>query len=149
MLRGEDPFAVERIVARLSTVEHNYTAKGAVDIALHDIMGQAAGVPCYRLLGGWHDEAQVIYVVGGGTPDAMLDECRDLQARCGITAFKLKVGLDLRKDMQMLSAVRKGLPDATLGTDGRIHPIRHFPASERLTMVRASLSPKVHLPQVR
>lgn len=118
MLRGEDPFAVERIVARMSMVEHNYTAKGAVDIALHDIMGQAAGVPCHRLLGGWHDEAQVIYVVGSGSPEAMLEECSGMQVRYGITAFKLKVGLDLRKDMQMLSIVRKGLPEATLIVDG-------------------------------
>jgi len=131
MLRGEDPFALERIVARLSSVEHNYTAKGALDIALHDVIGQAAGVPCHRLLGGWHDEAQAIYVVGAGVPETMLDECRAMQERYGITAFKLKVGLDLHKDMQMLSTVRVGLPEATLIVDGN----QAFPAEDALRLL--------------
>jgi L-Ala-D/L-Glu epimerase / N-acetyl-D-glutamate racemase len=131
MLRGEDPFALERIVARLSSVEHNLTAKGALDIALHDIIAQAAGVPCYRLLGSWHDEAQAIYVVGSGAVEAMLDECRAMQHRYGITAFKLKVGLDLRKEMRMLSTVRNGLPDATLIVDGN----QALPAEDALRLL--------------
>ena len=118
MLRDEDPFAIERITARFSAIEHNYTAKGALDIALHDIVAQAAGIPCFRLLGGWHDEAQAIYVVGAGAPEAILDECRAMQEQHGITAFKLKVGVDLRKDTAMLRTVREGLPEATLIVDG-------------------------------
>jgi L-alanine-DL-glutamate epimerase-like enolase superfamily enzyme len=118
MLRGEDPFAIERILARFASIEHNNTAKGALDIALHDIVGQASGVPCHRLLGGWHDEAQVIYVVGAGAPEAMRDECLAMRERYGIIAFKLKIGLDLGKDVDMLRVMRAAFPDGTLIVDG-------------------------------
>lgn len=118
LLCGEDPFAIERIAAKLATVQHNNTAKGAIDIALHDIMAQAAGVTCARLLGGWQEDVAVIYVSGSGAPEAMRDECLAMQAQYGINAFKLKIGLDLAKDVRMLRVVRKGLPGATLMVDG-------------------------------
>jgi muconate cycloisomerase len=53
-LIGHSPFDVDRIMARLwgiTTHDSSVYAAG-IDIALHDLMGKALGVPLYRLLGG-------------------------------------------------------------------------------------------------
>ena len=118
MLQGLDPFAVERVWSAFATIEHNNTVKGAIDIALHDVMGQALGVPCHRLLGGWGSDARVTYVCGYGAPEAMADEAERMHATHGITAFKLKVGIDPRQDAAMLQAVRRRLPESLLYVDG-------------------------------
>jgi len=117
-LVGQSPFAIERAWAAFASVEHNNTAKGAIDIALHDLMGQALGQPCYRLLGDYADWARVTYVCGYGPPQAMAEEALRLNASHGITAFKLKVGLNPQQDVEMLRTVRRALPEATLYVDG-------------------------------
>ena len=118
LLIGTDPLAIERAWAGLSTVENNHTIKGALDIALHDIAGQALGVPCHRLLGGWDTTARVTYICGYGPPDAMAEEALRIRERHGIDSFKLKVGIDPRQDVLMLTTLRRALPDATLYVDG-------------------------------
>ncbi len=59
---GEDPFAIERLWQKMATQPHQRGSRGmlmmaisGVDIALWDIVGQAARVPLYRLLGGFRD----------------------------------------------------------------------------------------------
>lgn len=117
-LIGLDPFAIERAWAVFDGVEHNNTAKAALDIALHDIMGQAAGVSCRRLLGGWADAVSMTYICGIGSPGAMADEALSVRESHGINSFKLKVGISARQDENMLVAMRKALPNATLNIDG-------------------------------
>ena len=117
-LIGMSPFAVERAWSLFDGVEHNNTIKGALDIALHDLMGQSLGVPCHRLLGGWTDRVRVTYICGYGAPEAMAEEALAARARYGITAFKLKVGIDARQDVRMLQVLRNALPDAHLCVDG-------------------------------
>src|SRR5574341_2008919 len=52
-LRGEDIFAIERIHERMDrVVKGHFYAKAAIDIALYDAMGKAAGLPAHNLLGG-------------------------------------------------------------------------------------------------
>ncbi len=54
-LIGEDPTDVERVllkIRRLGAFKPWGSAVSAIEIALWDIAGQAAGVPVYKLLGG-------------------------------------------------------------------------------------------------
>ncbi len=69
MLLGTDPFDIEGAWRKFEQVVGNNTTKGALDLALHDIIGQALGVPCYRLLGGYSRTAQVRYSCGLGSPE--------------------------------------------------------------------------------
>jgi len=117
-LIGLDPFAIERVWSLLSLVEHNNAAKAALDVALHDIMGQALGLSCRRLLGGWDAALRMVYICGGGPPEAVAEEALAIHARTGINAFKLKIGIDPRQDEAMLTKVRALLPDASLNLDG-------------------------------
>lgn len=117
-LVGHSPLQVEHAWDAFAAVEHNDTIKGALDIALHDIAGQALGQPCHRLLGAWSDSARVTYICGYAQPQAMADEAMAVRERYGIDSFKLKVGIDVRQDVRMLQVLRQALPDATLYVDG-------------------------------
>jgi L-Ala-D/L-Glu epimerase / N-acetyl-D-glutamate racemase len=116
-LVGTDPVDIEGAWARFGSVEHNNTAKGALDLALHDVVGQAAGLSLVRLLGGTEAPVRVTYVCGFGKPEAMADEAASINAEQGISAFKLKAGLDPKSDAAMFEALRACLPDALLYID--------------------------------
>ena len=52
-LIGKDPFDIEAITSAFdSRLAGNPAARAALDIALYDCMGKAAGVPVHKLLGG-------------------------------------------------------------------------------------------------
>lgn len=117
-LRGRSPFELEYAWRLFDGVEHNNTAKAAIDIALHDLQGQALGQPCHRLLGAWTEEVRVTYICGYGWPEAMAEEALAVRERYGINAFKLKVGIDPAQDVRMLHTLRRALPEAHLCVDG-------------------------------
>jgi len=72
-LLGEDPFNIEKIVARMEkAAKYSYQAMAVVDYALHDVVGKALGVPVYKLLGGLSNEKiRLGFVIGFGTPQEM------------------------------------------------------------------------------
>ncbi|MGY8994037.1 MAG: hypothetical protein ACKVK8_07805, partial [Rhodospirillales bacterium] len=57
ILMGQDPLDRERLYQAMWKRNRVTTIRsiGAVDIALHDIAAKAAGVPLYKLLGGYRD----------------------------------------------------------------------------------------------
>lgn len=58
-LLGEDPRNVERLWAKMYAAAGSRPqalgAIGALDIALWDLLGKSAGLPCWQLLGGYRD----------------------------------------------------------------------------------------------
>lgn len=108
LLAGEDPFALERIWKKLNEIAFNHTAKGAIDLALHDIAAQAAGVPLWRYLGGWTDRVQVTWMVHLKPPAEVADEV-ETQAARGFRFFKLKGGVDPEADVEMVRLIRRRL----------------------------------------
>jgi L-alanine-DL-glutamate epimerase-like enolase superfamily enzyme len=117
-LVGLDPFATEQVWTRLERVEHNQTAKGAVDMALHDIIGQACGVPLYRLLGGWSNEVELSHILGLGSAQQVAEQALRLIAEHGFGTLKLKAGIDPKRDTAMVRAVREAVgPSIRLHVD--------------------------------
>jgi D-galactarolactone cycloisomerase len=83
----------------------------AVDIALWDIVGKAAGLPLYRLFGGYRSVVPCYvtcaYYRDGKTLSELRDEMQMLKAQ-GHNAFKAKAGgLPLAEDMERLELVRE------------------------------------------
>lgn len=115
---GADPFAREQIGAALARVTGNNTARGAIDIALWDIVGQACGQPCHMLLGGAAAGMRVAHMVGFGAAGQMVDDAVEMRDLHGITAFKVKVGRSPEQDIEACRAIREALgPDAELYVD--------------------------------
>ncbi|GED89588.1 mandelate racemase/muconate lactonizing enzyme family protein [Streptomyces sp. 6-11-2] len=86
-------------------------AKGAVDVALHDLLGRAAGVPLGTLWGQRRRETiELGWVVSGQSPAEVGDSVAEGVDE-GYRAFKVKVGLhDEETDAAVVAAVREHAP---------------------------------------
>jgi muconate cycloisomerase len=72
----------------------NHGAKAAIEIALLDLAGRAAGKPVHALLGEKkHSRLPLLAVVGGGDLEGDLRDAEKKKA-AGFTAYKIKVGID-------------------------------------------------------
>lgn len=108
ILLGEDPFNIERIVARMDkAAKVNNQSKAVIDYALHDIMGKALGVPVYKLLGGLSNEKIALaFVMSSGTADEVGSEGKSL-VKAGFKGLKLKVGARTPdEDVELVAALR-------------------------------------------
>lgn len=105
-LVGMDPFDREHLMWVIDFRE-NSVAKAGIDLALHDLLGRAAGLPVSVLLGGrFRERVPVAIEIAGGPPDAMARECLAFMER-GVRAFKPKIGGDPDKDVDRLRAIRE------------------------------------------
>lgn len=116
-LIGADPIGPEAVIAAANAFlkGHDY-AKSALDIALWDLTGKAAGLPLYRLLGGRHAARLPLYhSITCIDPHEMARIARDAQCQ-GITQFQAKLGADddWQADVARLSLVREAVGDGPL-----------------------------------
>jgi L-alanine-DL-glutamate epimerase-like enolase superfamily enzyme len=113
-LLGDDPLALEAIMDRLEAcVRHNPSAKAAVDLALHDLVGQVAGLPLWRLWGLDPGRGPLTSLsIGLDEPEAMARKARELAA---YPILKLKVGTG--RDVEIVRAVHQAVPQARLVVD--------------------------------
>lgn len=111
------PTNIELSFARLDQfTRESLAARCAFDLALHDLLGLAAGLPLYRLLGGYRNRIQTSATV----PLASVQESVELaqaRARYGFRLLKIKGGLDPDQDVQRIKAIHRSLPDLTLRLD--------------------------------
>ena len=82
----------------------------AIDIACWDIIGKKAGLPLYKLMGGWRHEVPYYvtcaYYQDGKDRGALRDEMEWLKSQ-GHTRFKAKIGgLSLGEDIHRLETIR-------------------------------------------
>jgi L-Ala-D/L-Glu epimerase len=112
VLVGADPFARERLRADLARTVANNAARGAIDVALWDLVGQACGQPVHVLLGHAADDVRVAHMIGLGTPAEMVADAVEMSDEYGVEAFKVKVGRDLGHDLAAVRELRRELGDA-------------------------------------
>jgi len=99
----------------LDTVAGNPTAKGALDIAIHDALARDLNITLAELLGGAPDPVRISFMVALGSVDEMLSEVQKVRELTGISAFKLKGGREPKLDIARVVALRE-----LLGDDGFI-----------------------------
>ncbi|MEX5305301.1 enolase C-terminal domain-like protein [Kocuria sp. CPCC 205258] len=133
-LVGLDVLDREKVQAVLARTIHNETAKGAVDIALWDVIGQALGQPVTKLLGGFTDSMRVSHMLGFKPAAELLDLALEIRDTYGITTFKLKTGRHpLSLDVEAARVLREGLgEDAELYMDAN----RGWSANEAMEVLR-------------
>ena len=140
-LLGQDYTKPEWLWQILTTRSHQHgdggvlpAAVSGLDIALWDLMGQAANLPLYRLLGGYRDEVQAYASAGfyaeGKDAAGLADEARGY-VEAGFRHVKIKVGrttdtpmnplvnmeapdfatVTFAEDLRRVGAVRKAVGD--------------------------------------
>ncbi|MEM7128058.1 MAG: enolase C-terminal domain-like protein [Chloroflexota bacterium] len=117
ILLGADAIGPEALMARCNAylLGHVY-AKSAIDIALWDLMGKAADLPLYRLLGGRQMEAAPLYhSITCIEPESMAAIAKQAYDQ-GIRQFQAKLGAsgDWRRDVERLMAVREAIGEGPL-----------------------------------
>ena len=136
---GLDPMDLEKIHEKLNLYPANLTAKGAIDVALHDVIGKKLGVPIYKLLGGYRDKAQVSWCLALMSMEKMLEEAKEMSAK-GVKAFKVKSERDPDADIEKIMKLREVLPkDTKIYIDGNAL-YSYFGAKKVLTVLGENLS---------
>jgi L-alanine-DL-glutamate epimerase-like enolase superfamily enzyme len=147
-LLNQDPRDIERLWEMMHRRAYKHARGGIViaaisgiDIALWDLRGKMAGMPVWRLLGGYRQRVPA-YATGGFYAEGKgIEElCAEMQAYCrhGFRAVKMKVGrnseiegsplrtsadrdlcqVSLREDLARVQAVREAIgPDVRLMVD--------------------------------
>lgn len=135
-LIGKDPFNQE--VFRELTNQFpdvGGTARTGVDLALYDLAGKCRSVPVYQLLGGLcREHVEIAAVLGIGTPQSIADEAAH-QLSQGMKSVKIKVGLDVERDIETLKLVRE-----TVGESAKIRADANtgYSVKQALSVLKAS-----------
>jgi L-alanine-DL-glutamate epimerase-like enolase superfamily enzyme len=106
-LIGLDPTGLAVLNRRMDALlrGHPYV-KSAVDVACWDILGQAAGMPLHRLLGGGHPGDLRLYrAISQEEPEAMARRIAGYRAE-GYAKFQLKVGGEPDQDIERIRQCR-------------------------------------------
>ncbi len=111
ILAGSDPLRRAKLTERLErALPDRPSARAAVDLALFDLLGKTAGMPLWKLLGGFRSRIRTSITIG------ILDEA-DTVARArervaeGFTSLKLKGGQDVESDIARVIRVRETVGD--------------------------------------
>jgi muconate cycloisomerase len=105
---GENPINLNKIYSSMDKKLYaNYGAKGALEMALFDVLGRALDVPVYNLLGGvTHDCLPLSRSASHSDIDKDLAEVREYLSE-GYRIIKIKVGvLDVHRDVERVKAIR-------------------------------------------
>jgi o-succinylbenzoate synthase len=130
---GKDPRDVRAIYEHFGMLDGHEFAKCAIETALWDIVGQAAGLPLYRLLGGAvRPSVPLVTVLHVGEPDEMAREAREWVGK-GFRRLKLKVGFGPERDEAMVAKVREAVGDGVLI---RVDAEEHYTTKEALVVAR-------------
>ncbi len=119
VLVGADALDGNEIRRALATTNTHRRARLAADLALYDLVGKFAKLPCHALWGGAVRSAlKVVRMVGIKPPMALVAAIRGLRSD-GYSHFKIKIGTGLKEDLERIRAVRESFGnDMWISVDG-------------------------------
>lgn len=115
--RDLNPLNIEYALTELAAVARDEpSALCAFDIAFYDLLGLAADLPLYRLLGGYRARIQTSITIPRASVAETVELARDY-ARQGFRILKIKSSHQAQEDVRRMRAVHDALPDLTLRLD--------------------------------
>jgi len=108
-IRGSDPLRSAMLLERVrQPMAAAPSAKAALDMALLDILGKRAGLPVWKLLGGYRERIKTSVTIGILPVRETIDEAIGWIDQ-GFSCLKIKGGADLDADVERLLEVRRAV----------------------------------------
>ncbi len=104
-LVGLDIDDTETISRQMSAIANNHTAKGALDIGLHECRAAARGQTLLEYLNPPQRRVKVSYILGIADRDTMLAEARRVYDQ-GVRVLKVKVGRNFADDLARIQVLQ-------------------------------------------
>jgi L-alanine-DL-glutamate epimerase-like enolase superfamily enzyme len=106
-LIGEDPLRPVYLLEKLRPFLKGHPATQAmVDMALWDLIGKKAGLPVYRMLGGYRTSMMTSITIGILPLDEALKHAGEY-LRQGFRSLKVKGGIDVGEDVERMIRIRE------------------------------------------
>lgn len=106
-IQGMDLFEFGRVFEAInSAMIGNSSAKATMDMAVHDLLAQAAGMPLYRYLGGTHKILKTDMTISLSDPQDMMGDSMDA-FDAGFRYLKIKLGGKPNEDYARMAAIFK------------------------------------------
>ncbi len=119
LLLGQDIDSVDAIAAlsvRLAHIKNNNTAKGALDMALHQALANSRGERLGSYLGVSRQRIRLSTIVSTGVPEAVIADVGSAFG-AGIRVFKVKIGSDIPREIDTIARLLDGYPAAQFYVD--------------------------------
>ena len=127
------PMNIEYSLSELvGLVQEAPSALCAFDLAFHDLLALAAGLPLYRLLGGYRSRVQTSATIPISSIKEGVNRAQAL-AQQGFRILKVKGGINAEEDVRRVRAIRQVLPNFIL----RLDPDGGYSVQEALEVSRA------------
>jgi L-alanine-DL-glutamate epimerase-like enolase superfamily enzyme len=139
---GRDPLRIALLLEPLrERLAVQPAARAALDMALHDILGKAAGLPLWKLLGGYRECMETSVTIGILPVEETVDRARHRAAQ-GFRCLKLKGGRDVESDIERVLRVRETLGP---GIELRFDANQGFTFEETVRFVHEARQAKLEL----
>jgi L-alanine-DL-glutamate epimerase-like enolase superfamily enzyme len=109
ILMDADPLRRTQLLAKIKKqMPDQPSARAAVDIALHDLLGKASELPLWRILGGYRDRILTSVTIGIQSIEETLARACELVGM-GFRAIKIKTGTNLEEDIEKVFRIREAV----------------------------------------
>jgi L-alanine-DL-glutamate epimerase-like enolase superfamily enzyme len=106
-LTNSDPLRPAMLLERLKDlIPNNPSALAAIDMALHDLMGKSAGLPLWKLLGGFRSSIKTSVTIGIMPLAETLEKAQEWVKK-GFKSLKIKGGSNVESDIERIMKVRE------------------------------------------
>ena len=107
LLHSADPFRYVRILEDLKNdMAGARSTLAMVDIMLYDLLAKCAGIPLYKLLGGYRESIPTSITIGISSLEETLEKIQ-YWYKTGFRIFKIKGGLNVTDDIEKIIKIRE------------------------------------------
>ena len=142
ILKGADPLRIAFQLEKLRTpLSGHPSALAMADMALHDLLGKAAALPVYKLLGGFRNRMKTSITIGILPIDETIAKAKAF-VDAGFRALKIKGGKDVEADIERVLKVRETVADKV---ELRFDANQGFTVEEALRFVKGAKEARLEL----
>lgn len=106
---GKNPLEIEKIMTEVDRkISGNTSAKAAIDLALHDILGKYLGLPIKTMFGDDKSEIKTSVTISIKDLEEVIQEALKLISQ-KVKIIKLKIGTQPEKDIEKVKALRQAI----------------------------------------